>query len=107
MKKTTMLRKLLASKEILVAPGAHDVMTAKIIEQAGFNAVYMTGYGASATILGRPDVGLLTLTEMATQARNIANASSPIWERPSRAAWALLPGPTWTPAGRIPPCLNP
>ncbi|MFY9416847.1 MAG: isocitrate lyase/PEP mutase family protein, partial [bacterium] len=74
MKKTTMLRKLLASKEILVAPGAHDVMTAKIIEQAGFNAVYMTGYGASATILGRPDVGLLTLTEMATQARNIANA---------------------------------
>jgi carboxyvinyl-carboxyphosphonate phosphorylmutase len=74
MKKTTMLRKLLASKVILVAPGAHDVMTAKIIEQAGFNAVYMTGYGASATILGRPDVGLLTLTEMATQARNIANA---------------------------------
>jgi len=48
MKKTTMLRKLLASKEILVAPGAHDVMTAKIIEQAGFNAVYMTGYGAHA-----------------------------------------------------------
>ncbi|MGI6142390.1 MAG: isocitrate lyase/PEP mutase family protein [bacterium] len=74
MKKTSMLRKLLASKEILVAPGAHDVMTAKIIEQTGFNAVYMTGYGTSASVLGRPDVGLLTLTEMVTQARNIVNA---------------------------------
>lgn len=69
-----MLRKLLAGKEILVAPGAHDVMTAKIIEQTGFNAVYMTGYGTSASVLGRPDVGLLTLTEMVTQARNIVNA---------------------------------
>jgi methylisocitrate lyase len=74
MRKTTVLRKLLANSEILVAPGAHDVMSAKIIQQVGFNAVYMTGYGTSASILGRPDVGLLTLTEMATQARNIADA---------------------------------
>lgn len=74
MKKTTMLRRLLASGQILVAPGAHDVMSAKIIEQVGFNAVYMTGYGASATILGQPDVGLLTLNEMVAQAKNMAAA---------------------------------
>lgn len=60
--------------QILVAPGAHDVLTAKIIEQAGFNAVYMTGYGTSASLLGKPDVGLLTMTEMAQRAANMAEA---------------------------------
>ncbi len=73
MKKNKNLRELLKSGKILVAPGAHDVLTARIIEQTGFDAVYMTGYGTSASVLGRPDVGLLTMTEMVERARNIAN----------------------------------
>ncbi|CPR19012.1 carboxyvinyl-carboxyphosphonate phosphorylmutase [Brenneria goodwinii] len=65
------LKQRLSQKDILIAPGAHDVLTAKIIEDVGFEAVYMTGYGSAASILGQPDVGLLTQVEMATRARNI------------------------------------
>lgn len=75
-KMTTRLRKLLSRNEILVAPGAHDPLVAKIIEKEGFEAVYMTGYGTSASILGQPDVGLLTQTEMAYRAANIVEAVS-------------------------------
>jgi len=75
-KMTTRLRKLLSSNEILVAPGTHDPLVAKIIEKEGFEAVYMTGYGTSASILGQPDVGLLTQTEMAYRAANIVEAVS-------------------------------
>lgn len=71
MKKTTQLRKLLAAPDILVAPGAHDAIAAKIIEKVGFQAVYVTGYGQAASHLGRPDVGLITLNEMAARAGNI------------------------------------
>jgi carboxyvinyl-carboxyphosphonate phosphorylmutase len=68
------LRELLKRDEILVAPGAHDVLTARIIEKTGFEAVYMTGYGTSASLLGKPDVGLLSMTEMAQRASNMAEA---------------------------------
>ncbi|MFZ7102767.1 MAG: isocitrate lyase/PEP mutase family protein [Peptococcaceae bacterium] len=68
------LRQLLKEKKILVAPGAHDVLTAKIIAKVGFPAVYMTGYGQAASHLGRPDVGLLTLSEMVDRARNFVEA---------------------------------
>jgi len=74
LKKTTFLRKLIEDKQILVAPGAHDVLTAKVIEKVGFNAVYMTGYGQAASVLGKPDVGLMTMTEMQGQARKFAAA---------------------------------
>ena len=74
MRKTTRLKKLLTDKALLVAPGAYDVLSAKVIEMAGFDAVYMTGYGTSASILGEPDVGLLTMNEMVEHARNIAQA---------------------------------
>lgn len=74
MKKTTQLRQLLASKELLVAPGAYDMLSAKIIAASGFKAVYMTGYGQSASVLGQPDVGLLTMTEMARRAADMAEA---------------------------------
>ena len=74
MKKTTLLKKLLKDPEILLAPGAFDVFSAKIIAHSGFKAVYMTGYGTSASVLGKPDVGLLTMTEMVDRARNIAEA---------------------------------
>ena len=68
------LRELLAQKEPVIAPGAYDALTARIIEQAGFPAVYMTGFGTSASLLGRPDVGLLTMTQMVDNARRIAQA---------------------------------
>jgi len=68
------LRQLLKDKEILVAPGAHDALTAKIIEKVGFNAVYMTGYGQAASHLGQPDVGLMTMTEMLSRVSNMVSA---------------------------------
>ncbi|WIV11967.1 isocitrate lyase/PEP mutase family protein [Proteiniborus sp. MB09-C3] len=74
MKKTTMLRQLLNAKEILVAPGAHDALTARVIEKSGFKAVYMTGYGQAASVLGKPDIGLLSMTEMLDRARKFASA---------------------------------
>jgi len=68
------LRKMLKRNSILVAPGAHDVLTAKIIEAEGYEAVYMTGYGTSASLLGKPDVGLLSMTEMVDRAGKLAEA---------------------------------
>ncbi|WP_248313129.1 isocitrate lyase/PEP mutase family protein [Bosea sp. F3-2] len=66
------LRERLRRPGIVVAPGCHDALGARIIERAGFEAIYMTGNGLSASILGAPDLGLLTLTEMAARARAIA-----------------------------------
>jgi carboxyvinyl-carboxyphosphonate phosphorylmutase len=57
-----------------LAPGAYDALTARLIEQAGFPAVYMTGFGTSASLIGRPDVGLLTMSQMVDNARRIAQA---------------------------------
>ena len=66
------LRALLESAGTIVAPGAFDPLAARLVEEAGFPAVYMTGFGTSAALLGRPDVGLLTMTEMVDNARRIA-----------------------------------
>lgn len=71
-----LLRKILQDPEILIAPGAHNAFTAKIIEQAGFKAVYMTGSGAAMDLLGLPDLGFLTMSEMVAHARNIVQATS-------------------------------
>ena len=68
------LRELLAGDRLVMAPGAADVLTARLVEQAGFPAVYMTGFGATASRIGCPDVGLLTQTEMATHARDMVRA---------------------------------
>ncbi|MHA6626518.1 isocitrate lyase/PEP mutase family protein [Pseudonocardia sichuanensis] len=68
------LRELLAAPGPLVAPGAYDALSARLVEQAGFDAVYMTGFGTTATLIGRPDVGLLSGAEMADNARRIAGA---------------------------------
>ena len=67
------LRKLLASKKMIVAPGAIDCITGRAIAQAGFSAVYMTGAGTSAT-LGYPDYGLITMSEMVGNAGRIVNS---------------------------------
>lgn len=66
------LRTLVAKKQGLVVPGAYDGISAKLVEHAGFPAVYMTGYGASASRLGLPDLGFAGLAEMADHARNMA-----------------------------------
>jgi 2-methylisocitrate lyase-like PEP mutase family enzyme len=58
----------------VLAPGAYDALSARLIEAAGFPCVYMTGFGTAASMLGRPDIGLLTGTEMVDNARRIAGA---------------------------------
>lgn len=58
----------------MVLPGCYDALGARLIEQAGFDAAYMTGFGTTASLLGRPDVGLLSGTEMVENAGRIAAA---------------------------------
>jgi 2-methylisocitrate lyase-like PEP mutase family enzyme len=69
------LRQALGSEEIVVAPGADCGMTARLIQAAGFPAVYMTGSGVANSLTGKPDVGLLTLTETAMMARFVVQAT--------------------------------
>lgn len=75
MKTTTHLRQLLNASGMLVAPGAYDGITARLTEQAGFSAVYMTGAGTAASF-GLPDFGLLTMTEMVANAARMTAATS-------------------------------
>ena len=74
MKKTTQLKELLKAKEILVMPGAYDCLSAKMIENAGFKAVQCSGYGFAACLLGQPDYGLMTFTEVLNHTRNIVKS---------------------------------
>jgi 2-methylisocitrate lyase-like PEP mutase family enzyme len=67
------LRALLKAEQMVIAPGAYDAITARIIAQAGFPAVYMTGAGTAAS-LGYPDFGLVTMTEMVANAARIVRA---------------------------------
>ncbi len=76
MGKAKKLRELLSENKILMAPGAYDAWSARLIEKAGFPVVYMTGYGVSASVLGRPDIGLISMQEMAEAAKNICNCTS-------------------------------
>ena len=71
---TTALRRLLKGGRTLVKPGAHNALSARIIEDAGFPCCGVTGYGVSVSLLGKPDVGLTTLTEIVMIARYIAAA---------------------------------
>src|SRR5438105_1436865 len=72
MRSTTRLRELLAGPDLVVAPGAYDALSARLIAQAGFSVVYMTGFGTAASVLGQPDVGLLTMSEMVSRAAALA-----------------------------------
>jgi 2-methylisocitrate lyase-like PEP mutase family enzyme len=67
------LRESLSKKELVVAPGIYNGLTAKLVESAGFGAAYITGYGTSAAMLGLPDMGLLTMNEMLNNIRAIAD----------------------------------
>jgi carboxyvinyl-carboxyphosphonate phosphorylmutase len=75
---TTRLRELLATPDALVIPGAYDALSARLIVQAGFPAVYMTGFGTSASVLGQPDVGLLTMSEMVSRAAALASVAGDV-----------------------------
>jgi len=68
------LKQLLAAGAIVQAPGAYDALSARLAQRAGFEAIYMTGFGATASRLGQPDIGLLTQTEMTTHARDMTRA---------------------------------
>jgi len=71
------IRKLLQNKsKPLVIPGVYDAIGAKIVEKVGFEAMFQTGYGTSATLLGMPDYGFIGSTETADNARRICHAVS-------------------------------
>ncbi|MGE3538956.1 MAG: oxaloacetate decarboxylase [Candidatus Tectimicrobiota bacterium] len=70
----SVLRQRLQQPGIIVAPGAYDCLTAKLIEREGFAAVYMTGAGTAVTRVGKPDLGFAGLTDMLANARAIAAA---------------------------------
>jgi len=74
MRKTTRLKELLMAKEILVMPGSYDCLSAMLIEKAGFKATQCSGYGFAASLLGKPDCGLMTFTEVVNHTRNIVNS---------------------------------
>jgi methylisocitrate lyase len=65
---------LIERMEVLVSAGVHDALSAKLAERAGFRAVVLSGYAVSATLLGEPDFGLLTQTEMLEVARRVCRA---------------------------------
>jgi len=73
MTQASRFRDLLNQHRMIVAPGAYDCITAKLIEQAGFTAVYMTGAGTAAS-LGYPDFGLVTMSEMVANAGRLVAA---------------------------------
>ncbi len=72
---TARLRQLIAGPGLVLAPGVADALNARLVAEAGFDAIYMTGSGTTATRLGMPDVGLLTMTEMVDNAGRIADAA--------------------------------
>ena len=73
------IRSLLKAKKPLVIPGVYDALGAKIVQSVGFDAMFQTGYGTSAALLGMPDYGFVGRSETVENARRICNAvSSPV-----------------------------
>ncbi|GAA4596487.1 isocitrate lyase/PEP mutase family protein [Planotetraspora phitsanulokensis] len=73
-KRTTRLRELVSAPEILVVPGAYDGTGARIARSLGFEAIYLSGFETSAGLLGMPDVGYLTMSQMATRVSDLCDA---------------------------------
>ena len=71
MKRTTKFRELIHAAEILQLPCCHDGLSARVLERAGFKAIAAAGYGLAGSLLGMPDIGVLTGSEMITQYKNI------------------------------------
>ena len=65
------LRRMLAEPEVLVLPGVYDALSASLVRRSGFRGAYMTGAGVSMSLIGFPDLGFTTMTEMAGQAARI------------------------------------
>jgi len=74
MRPSTALRRMLDGPDIIVLPGAYDALSARLAERAGFSAVFTTGFGFAATLLGVPDYGLLTMSETMDRVRHIVRA---------------------------------
>ncbi len=72
--RTEVLRKLLARPGILVMPGCHDAISARLVEEAGFESAFMSGFAVSAVRLALPDTGLISFGELLEQGRNICDA---------------------------------
>jgi carboxyvinyl-carboxyphosphonate phosphorylmutase len=73
--KAAQMKRLLLADRIAVVPSAYDGLSAKVIEHAGFDAVHMTGSGSSASMLGLPDLGFATVSEMSEHGKNITLAT--------------------------------
>ncbi len=76
LKKTTVLRKLIRGKNFLLMPGCFNALSARLVEQAGFPAVYISGAGVASNFLGYPDMGLTSMAEVLENARNIAQVTN-------------------------------
>lgn len=74
MKKTTRLKKMINERRAVVAPGCYDVLSAKLIEEAGFELTQVSGFGVSACLLGKPDVGLLGWNEVVNMTWRVCQA---------------------------------
>lgn len=70
------LKDMITQPEIIIAGGVYDGLSAMLVQEAGFRCAYMTGFGTAASILGAPDYGLLTMTEMVNHAKNLSNCLS-------------------------------
>ncbi|MDX9871423.1 MAG: oxaloacetate decarboxylase [Clostridia bacterium] len=66
------LKELLAKPDLIIAAGVYDGVSARLVQEAGFSCAYMTGFGVAGSVLGEPDYGMMTMTEMATHAKNLA-----------------------------------
>jgi len=74
LKKSTIFGKMLSEPGAIVMPGAYDALSARIAEMVGFRAVIHTGYGTAASLLGMPDIGLVSFGEMVERVKSIARA---------------------------------
>jgi 2-methylisocitrate lyase-like PEP mutase family enzyme len=74
MKTTTRLRKAIMERRAVVVPGCHDALSAKVIEACGFEAIQISGYGLAASLLGKPDVGLVQMKDILDVTWNIVQA---------------------------------
>ena len=77
MSKADLIRGYLREKGVLVMPGVYDALTAKIAARSGFEVIFITGYSLSATLLGEPDFGILTQTEMLAATQRICSVVEP------------------------------
>jgi 2,3-dimethylmalate lyase len=76
MKKTTVLREAIIGRRAVVVPGCHDALSARVIEACGFEAIQISGYGLAASLLGKPDVGLVQMKDVLEFTWNIVQTTN-------------------------------